>query len=100
MELDDRIVLKVMKRQLARFVTNTFRLLLQLFPNFTQQNSSTLYLGIMESVCGLHDSPNPHLNLSFELSPSWNNIEDTFLAGPQQIQHVLCDVRTQPYVTV
>ena len=43
-------------------------------------NSSTLDVGIITSVCSLPNS----LNLKFELSPSWNNIHDTFPTGTAQ----------------
>jgi hypothetical protein len=33
-------------------------------------------------VCAV--CPTPRLNLSSELRPSWNNIQDTFLTGPAQ----------------
>ena len=49
-------MLTVMKSLLARFVTDTVQLCLQLYPNYTQQNPSTLDLGIVERVCGLLNS--------------------------------------------
>jgi len=65
---------------MARIVISTVQLRLQLFSNYAQQNSSTLYLGIIESVCATCSTP--RLNLSSELRPFWNNIQDTFLTGP------------------
>jgi hypothetical protein len=44
-------------------------------------NSSTIDVGIIESACGLHNSPS---QLKFELRPPWNNIHDKFPTGTAQ----------------
>ena len=64
---------------LARIVTITVQLWLQLLSSYAQQNSSILYLAIIESVSATCSTP--CLNLSSEPRPSWNNIQDTFLTG-------------------
>jgi len=94
MKLDDQWVLTVMKSPLARTVTNTVQLWLQLFSLITHNKTPVHSKWGFLRVCAA--CLTPRLNLSSELRPSWNNIQDTFLTGSapdttQQLPHfVIC----------
>ena len=77
---------------LARIVANTVQLWLQLFSNYnkTPVHSTWGLLRVCVCVCVCATCPTPRLNLSSELRPSWNNIQDMFLTGSATDTRIGC----------